>query len=605
MNLQAFSAKNCEISQILTKFAHMKFLEGQILGIPRCVIACYVAGVVALWLIFVVFALGVGLELRVKYEMMRFAGDAALLMAPALLLPRRWRMAMLIPLALIAIFLMACQAYYAYWHTLLPLSLVFQSASWNGFVADSALSLFGPTQWGILLITIAYGIGIRTLGCGQSDSYRPFPRLGWFAAAIAFYCLTTAGTLWQAYRYYKTTGEGVSLSQLIDSHFTSPVIDRRNFFAYSPSRYFFVEISSINEGSKIQLKESDEAFVEEIINKGTLRTSPLVGNENKNLIFIIVESLNADIIGARYGNRSIMPILDSLLTDSSTFAALAMELQVDVGGSSDGQLIYNTGLLPAYGPCTAMTFGSIRQYPSLAKSLQRNVANEYIVEQRSVWNHDETSRAYGYSALYDEDSLYARGLYPDSIGCDRAVFDMALNSLPELPQPFFAEIVTLSMHMPYIDPGAPRREWIDSLADIAQLERDYLQVTNYFDEELGLFLAGLKAEGLYDSSVIVLASDHDQFYKTGSNNSDERHPIAFIVLNSGVGRRIEHKVYQMDVYPTVLDIMGYRGEGYRGMGQSLLADGYYMNDSILAERRRASDLIIRSDYFRKLQEARP
>lgn len=576
----------------------MKLLEGNFCGLPRSVPAAYILCVAALWSIFVVFTLGLGHEVRIKYEMMYYAGDAALMAAPALLLPRRWRMVMLLPVALTALYLMASQAYFQYWHDTLPLDLVFRSASWNGFVADAAGSLFGATQWAILLITAAYGVLLWLTGrIGTDSPYCLRGRLLCLAGAAGFFVLVFTAGLYQIFRYYRSVGDDCTLEIAINHKTGGFFADRYSVFRFCPVYFFCKEVSDVGKSMNIRLSEADREFIRSVMAEGG-QNGTVDFNEGKNLIFVIVESLNADIIGARYGGRSVTPVIDSLLADSTTFAALNVSCQVSTGGSSDGQMIYNTGLLPVFGNSTAMTYGGNHTFPSLAKSLPVADAQEFIVEGGEVWNHFVTSAAYGYSSLNDSHSIAALGIDVTETGQDRAVFEMALRLMPSMRQPFLAEIVTLSMHYPFIDEGAPRRSWIDSLPDIPTLERNYLQTLNYFDGELGRFLEGLKAEGLYDNSLIVLASDHDQAYKNNSRNAAERHPIAFIALNSGVGRRIERPVYQMDVYPTILDLMGWRGDGYRGMGCSLVAEDYCMTDSMAAERRRASDLIIRSDYFK-------
>ena len=155
------------------------------------------------------------------------------------------------------------------------------------------------------------------------------------------------------------------------------------------------------------------------------------------------------------------------------------------------------------------------------------------------------------------------------------------------------------MHFPYEDPGVPRQEWIEALTGIGTSERNYLQMTSYFDRELGRFLRGLKEKGLYDNSVIVIASDHDQLYRdvTDVASSQNVSPIVFMALNTGMTERIVRPAWQMDVYPTVLDLMGYDGDGYRGIGHSLMAAGGETDSVSVEDCRRASDLIIRSDFF--------
>ena len=90
----------------------------------------------------------------------------------------------------------------------------------------------------------------------------------------------------------------------------------------------------------------------------------------------------------------------------------------------------------------------------------------------------------------------------------------------------------------------------------------------------------------------------------------------FLVLNSPVTMRYEGVLGQVDMYPTLLDLLGLRSYHWHGMGRSILDLGklpYAISptmdiigtDSIPeAELRHAreiysiSDLIICSDYFR-------
>lgn len=187
------------------------------------------------------------------------------------------------------------------------------------------------------------------------------------------------------------------------------------------------------------------------------------------------------------------------------------------------------------------------------------------------------------------------GLCREGNGDDNAVFTFALNTIKNIPQPFYAEITTLSMHFPFADTGVP--EFRNGVTDIDIEQRYYLSL-KYFDSELNRFLDGLKRLGLYDNSVIVIASDHDVDYK---DNANRKKPICFMALNTGVTKRVTTRTWQSDVFPTVLDIMGVdTGGGYRGLGRSLLSDSIpERDDAYWAPVRTMSDRIIRSDFFNR------
>ena len=584
-----------------------KLIGYRIWGIPAGLLARYLWGLLSLFALLMIFTAAVGHGIRLKYEVMVFFGDCALIVAPVFLLPRRWRWTAVIPVALLALYLTASEIYYRYWGDFLPLTSIFTSASWNGFVAGSIPGMFSLTDGVILLIPVVYGFVVRMLGkaeaggsAGKPDA--SFRRRGVaFFVSVVFWALTFACGLLQHRGYLRSIDADSSPGAVVASRLRSSSSLYGNWQSGLPI-YFYLEIKNLfDRGSRLQLTEEERAFVDRVLRvrkREELTFTPPI-NRSKNLIFIIVESLNADIVGKKYAGRSVTPLLDSLLRMPGTVPPLNIKAQIGAGGSSDGQLIYNTGLLPVYHGCTAQLYASSSTFPSLAKTLGKKAAREYIVEEGRVWFHTATSKAYGYDRLNDAARLDSLGIEPADLGGDRAVFTMALTELPALPQPFLAEIVTLSMHFPYEDPGVPRQEWIEALTGIGTSERNYLQMTSYFDRELGRFLRGLKEKGLYDNSVIVIASDHDQLYRdvTDVASSQNVSPIVFMALNTGMTERIVRPAWQMDVYPTVLDLMGYDGDGYRGIGHSLMAAGGETDSVSVEDCRRASDLIIRSDFF--------
>ena len=194
---------------------------------------------------------------------------------------------------------------------------------------------------------------------------------------------------------------------------------------------------------------------------------------------------------------------------------------------------------------------------------------------------------------------------------------MAGRQIASLPQPFMAEITTLSMHFPFNDSGVKRVGWIDSLTDVESIERDYMQMVHYFDAQLGIFLKRLSRSGLSDNTVVVLASDHDQVTSADRplvNNHDTL-PIAFIATNTGITANISRAVGQIDIYPAIVQIMGGDGEALRhALGVSIFNEANKSSvdrygrlhgrssselDSLKAAAWQISDLLIRSDYFAK------
>ena len=77
---------------------------------------------------------------------------------------------------------------------------------------------------------------------------------------------------------------------------------------------------------------------------------------------------------------------------------------------------------------------------------------------------------------------------------------LVLNDITHLPQPFFASWLMLSSHEPY-----------DVVANQDLPEDEKLKLSiRYSDAALGKLVEGLKVANLYDSTVIVVVSDHSK-----------------------------------------------------------------------------------------------
>lgn len=166
------------------------------------------------------------------------------------------------------------------------------------------------------------------------------------------------------------------------------------------------------------------------------------------------------------------------------------------------------------------------------------------------------------------------------------------------------------MHGPY-NTGPKWKSWISEAAPPNDLTT-YLEATHYFDTELGKFIDYLKANGIFDNSVIVITSDHESAvpdYKGSGVGT-----VPFIALNTGLDTVITRRGGQIDIFPTIIDIIGASDYWWKGLGTSLIAesgiDGALdrfgkpygnLNDRQLNDYRdrwEASELIIRHDFFK-------
>lgn len=253
--------------------------------------------------------------------------------------------------------------------------------------------------------------------------------------------------------------------------------------------------------------------------------------------------------------------------------------------------MYNVGLLP-----TSVYVGSadyvpaLDRLPSLSRHLPDSVDRAAIfADHGNGWNKMEAYRKYGYEKIFNDDSIRAHT--PKGMSRDGAMFSYALEKIDSMARPFHLQLLTIQMHAPY-------NERVAGFTNYAGLglgvpERRYINCTADFDRHLGRFVRGLKERGLWENTLLVIASDHNS---PGSTRADgEEADIVFIAANTGLTESIDSDVSQIDVFPTMVDIMGSPTDAWRGVGRSMLGSRRSKSD---ARQAGVSDSLLRSDYFR-------
>ncbi len=339
------------------------------------------------------------------------------------------------------------------------------------------------------------------------------------------------------------------------------------------------------------------------------------GIERPNLIFIMVESLNAWAVNLKIDGQEVTPTLNALAADTANIVCLNVITQAKNGRSSDGKFMYQTGLLPLLDKSVAMEF-SDRSFPSITRALKKRgyQSVEICGDEGGLWNVEAMSQGYGFDTLMHQSELFDQ-LEANDWHSDKVIMEQAVQYLPKLRKNFVAQLFTGVMHSPYNDVFKPAT-WISSSKQYTPSVRNYLEKTHYFDTQLAAFLDNMKKCGLYDKCVFVIASDHSEPVDDDpkgrpalSRNGDE---CVLIVLNAKQGAQIKGPVGQIDVYPTILDVMGLNDYTWKGLGHSLLRnditsvaispDEVRGNSPLLPSQQQSWDVsntLIRANWFKK------
>src|SRR5699024_1968774 len=152
---------------------------------------------------------------------------------------------------------------------------------------------------------------------------------------------------------------------------------------------------------------------------------------------------------------------------------------------------------------------------------------------------------------------------------DKPFFEESMPLLDSLDEPFYAHLITLTHHHPYLideeDATIDPAETGDGSVD------RYFQTARYLDESLEEFFEYLKDEDLYDDSIIMIYGDHygisENHNRAMSEIMDEEitpfknaqlQRVPFMIKIPGVEGQGIVDVYagQIDVMPTLLHILG-------------------------------------------------
>lgn len=354
----------------------------------------------------------------------------------------------------------------------------------------------------------------------------------------------------------------------------------------------------------------------------------------QNMILILAESLESWVIGQTVEDQEITPNLNRLIADTTTLYLPNVLTQVKGGRSIDAQLIMLAGLLPINSGTYSALYAD-NTYPTLLKAMKqaRNTRNTLLtIDKPSTWNQGKIALSFGIDSIVD----YGDFEKTEMFGTHKRLGDVPflqqvadkiarkeIWSQRDKGENVCLQIVTYSGHAPFILPEKLRE--VSFSPRIPQKMADYMTTARYTDKAIGQFIDYLRTLPQYNNTLIVIAGDHEGLgnHRVDLINSPGGRGIVssewftpVIVVNSPVGGRIDKTVGQIDIYPTLLGLLGLGDYDWKGLGQSALDPshpGVAVNSILLPcgnidspatneklrEAYQVSDLIITHDYFRQ------
>ena len=381
-------------------------------------------------------------------------------------------------------------------------------------------------------------------------------------------------------------------------------------YMYSPTEstfrngityHFIMEIKTIDTTK--QFSEEDQKF-EPLFFAQSSNIRPI--NSSNNIIIIIVESFLSYANDLYFNGKAITPNLNQLKKENTYYFSHILP-QTKSGESSDGQIIYLTGLLPQTNKITVVNY-SDNQYISFPYLLKQHhkIQNSHMIipTNSNFWRQNKMCATYQIDSLFSRNDYHSSNIWLN----DEEVFELAATKNLTAQQPFLSIILTSSTHSPYNE-TVEVPEHFDFPQDYSCELKNYLTTLHYTDKQIGKYIQFLKDNNLYYNSMIIIVSDHEAHASNLNLSPNQEHiakeiPLYIINPPLEITKSPHDTIQQIDIFPTLLDLTGIQSP-WRGVGRSLLMPDFIANSPHEKERRKnaqkISDIIIRSDYFKTHQ----
>lgn len=295
------------------------------------------------------------------------------------------------------------------------------------------------------------------------------------------------------------------------------------------------------------------------------RSVSVLSTKRPNVIFIIMESFTAKLVGCLRGEQGVTPNLDSIATEGLLFT----NFYASGDRSEKGQVSILSGYPNQAEHSIIKTPTKTRNLPSLARTLESygyGCSYTYGGELEFA-NIKSYLLNTGYKKLVGKYDFPA-SLRTTSWGVhDEYVFDRFHKDIEDQHEPFFATVFSLSSHEPYDVPLKHFKEEAPTQTDL------FKNSVYYADSVLGDFIWKIKREPFWENTLVVIVADHGHPLPGNDPNdvpSKFHIPLVFTggaLLEKGV---IDTPGSQTDIATTLLNQLQIPSDDYE-WGRDILS----------------------------------
>lgn len=519
-------------------------------------------------------------------------------------------------LLLLDILLVVNLMYFRTYFTAIPLNSYGLAGNMAGFTA----SVVDSIRWYDLLFplsTIAVSI-IHVRAKKTSRLKHPVPAFPYLGVLAVIVCILAVATT--AKGGFKKANEEIRKKAYLCSSGTS---------IYTVFGTLCYDMMSQQKELSPEKQQEIESWLKQKPKHEVALPDSVSDYQRNNCIIILAESLESWVLEKEVEGQEITPYLNKLLKDSTTLYAPHVLTQVKGGRSIDAQLMLCTGLLPLSSGTYSSQYPN-HVYPSLQKAMrEKKRSRNYLltIDKVSTWNQGPIAYSFGTDeilAYHDFELTEAFGTHKrtgDGSFLAQCKEKIEKGEIWKEGENAYMQFITYSGHAPFVLPEELRE--VSFSSNIHEKMGHYMTTARYTDKAIGKFVEYLKTLPQYKETLIVITGDHEGLasYREelcespgGKGIVSDKQFTPFIVVNSPVGMRYDKVIGQIDMYPTLLNLLQLDDYYWTGLGESVLnpnrkafAVGSQMNvegesctpeeAEFAKEAYNVSDQIIHFNYF--------
>lgn len=288
-------------------------------------------------------------------------------------------------------------------------------------------------------------------------------------------------------------------------------------------------------------------------------------NFNKeNVVIIILESFSKEFVGYYNKGQGFTPFLDSLIQ-----TGLVIENAYANGIRSIEALPAITASIPSLmtEPFITSSYAN-NYYQSLASILSNEGYNTSFFHggKKGTMGFYEFSKKAGFKEYYGMEEHNKYEDYDNSWGIyDEPFFEFFAKKLNQSATPFMSTFFSLSSHPPYQIPNHHKNRFQKGTLEIHES-------IGYTDFSLQSFFKHAQTTDWFRNTLFVITADHTSPLSDNKRykNKVGRYaiPMLFWKADKSLSGSIETRSQQIDILPTVLDLLNYNKDFY-SFGKSI------------------------------------